>query len=145
MKKFVFKFEPIIRIKEVLEKKIMKEISLIEKEIEQSISKEKLLVKKKSDLFDSINCGQIKIYEYKSAKSHIKTIEKEIFNYERKIEELKNRKELKREELIQKKKELKIFETLKENKKEEFLFESNREELKRLNEIAINNYIRKEL
>ncbi len=144
MKKFVFEFDSVIRIKEVLEKKVMKEISLIDKEIVQSVQKQKSLVEKKSELHRNINSGSIKVYEYRSAKSHIKILEKEVINYEKKIEELKNRKEQKRIELVQKKKELKIFETLKENKKEEFLFDYNREELKQLNELAINNFIRKE-
>ncbi|MEW6193524.1 MAG: flagellar export protein FliJ [Bacteroidota bacterium] len=144
MKKFVFEFDSVIRIKEVFEKKVMKEISLIDKEIEQSVQKQKSLNEKKSELHKNINSGNIKVYEYRSAKSHIRILEKEVINYEKKIEELKSRKEQKRLELVQKKKELKIFETLKENKKEEFLFDYNREELKQLNELAINNFIRKE-
>lgn len=132
-----------IRVKEVLEKKVLKEISLIEKEIENSLSKKSSLIDKKRILYDSITCGQIKVFEFKSAKVHIKSIEKDIHNFEKKIKELENRKELKKNELIQRKKELKIFETLKENKLEEFLFENNREELKVMNEIAINNFVRK--
>lgn len=143
MSKFIFKFDQIIRIKEVLEKKILKEISLIEREIQNSVIRKNLLTDKKRNLFESITSGQIRIIEFKSGIAHIKTIEKEISNIEKKIKELEHRKDQKQSELIQKKKELKTFETLKENKLEEFLFESNREELKQMNEIAISNFIRK--
>lgn len=143
MSKFFFKFDPIIRVKEILGKKVLKEISLIEKEIENSHLKKNSLINKKSVLFDSITSGQIKVFEFKSAKIHIKSIEKEIHNIEKKIIDLESRKELKKTELIQKKKELKIFETLKENKLEEFLFENSREDLKIMNEIAINKFVRK--
>lgn len=144
MAKFSFKFDHIIRIKEVLEKKILKEISLIDREIENSEAKKKALLDKKSELFETITSGQIKVYEFKSARMHIRNLEKDVHNIEKKILELKQRREQKHAELIQKKKELRIFETLKENKQEEFFFENNREELKQMDEIAISNFIRKE-
>lgn len=143
MSKFIFKFDQIIRIKEVLEKKILKEISLIDREIKNSINRKNSLIDKKKNLYESITSGQIRIYEFKSASAHIKTIENDISNIDKKIMELEHRKAQKQSELIQKKKELKTFETLKENKMEEFLFDSNREELKQMNEIAISNFIRK--
>ncbi|MDQ7817307.1 MAG: flagellar FliJ family protein [Melioribacteraceae bacterium] len=143
MSKFIFKFDSIIRVKEVLEKKVLKEISLIEKEIENAHFKKNSLINKKRALFDSITSGHIKVFEFKSAKIHIKSIEKDIHNIEKKIKELENRKEQKKGELIQRKKELKIFETLKENKLEEFIFENSKEDLKIMNEIAINNFVRK--
>lgn len=144
MAKFNFKFDNIIRIKEVLEKKIMKELALIDREIENSNAKKQSLLNKKKELFESITSGQIKVYEFKSARMHIRLVEKNIHNIEKKIKELDHRRELKHCELIQKKKELKIFETLKENKQEEFFFENNREDLKQMNEIGISNFIRKE-
>jgi flagellar FliJ protein len=122
----------------------LKEISLIDREIENSEAKKKTLLDKKSMLFETITSGQIKVYEFKSARMHIRNLEKDVHNIEKKIIELKQRREQKHTELIQKKKELKIFETLKENKQEEFFFENNREELKQMDEIAISNFIRKE-
>lgn len=144
MAKFNFKFDNIIRIKEVLEKKIMKELSLIDREIENSNVKKKLLFDKKKELYENITSGQIKVYEFKSGRMHIRLVERDIHNIEKKIKELEQRREQKQLELIQKKKELKIFETLKENKQEEFFFENNREELKQMNEIGISNFIRKD-
>jgi flagellar FliJ protein len=142
--KFNFKFDHIIRIKKVLEKKILKEIFLIDREIENSKTKQNALLNKKRELFDTITSGQIKIYEVKCARMYIRNLEKDLHNLQKKILELEHRKEKKQFELIQKKKELRTFETLKENKLEEFFFENNREELKQMNEMAISNFIRKE-
>ncbi len=144
MSKFVYKFEPIIRIKEVLEKKIAKEIALVEKEIEQTLIKKNSLIELRKTVHNKINSGQIKISEYKSSYAHLRNIEKEIHNIEKKITELKFRKEAKMEELLQRKKEKKVFERLKEIKLEEYYIDNNREEMKQLNEVAISNYIRSE-
>jgi flagellar export protein FliJ len=141
--KFNFKFDHIIRIKKVLEKKILKEIFLIDREIENSKTKQNALLNKKRELFDTITSGQIKIYEVKCARMYIRNLEKDVHYLQKKIMELEHRKEKKQFELIQKKKELRTFETLKENKLEEFFFENNREELKQMNEMAISNFIRK--
>ncbi|MEW6507413.1 MAG: flagellar FliJ family protein [Bacteroidota bacterium] len=143
MAKFNFKFDHIIRIKKVLEKKILKEIFLIDREIENSKTKQNALLNKKRELFDTITSGQIKIYEVKCARMYIRNLEKDVHYLQKKIMELEHRKEKKQFELIQKKKELRTFETLKENKLEEFFFENNREELKQMNEMAISNFIRK--
>lgn len=145
MAKFIYKFDSIIRIKEVLEKKVLKEISLLEKEIEYTNMKITALIEHKSELHNKINAGLIKAYEYKSGKAHFKSIEREIYNLEKKSGELKQRKQNKLNELIQRKKEKKIFETLKEKKLEEFNIDYNRAEMKDLNEIAISNFVRKEL
>ncbi|MEJ5350768.1 MAG: flagellar export protein FliJ [Melioribacteraceae bacterium] len=144
MSKFVYKYESILRIKEVLEKKILKEISEIEKEIERLETEKKKLITKRKVLGDKINSGKIKAIDYKSAKSLCKTLEKDISNLSRRIEDWKTKRQLKLDELLERKKEKKILEALKEKQYEEFLFESNREELKQLNEIAINNFNRKE-
>jgi len=144
MAKFVYKYESILRIKEVLEKKILKEISEIEKEIEKLEEEKKKLITKRKILGDKISSGKIKAIDYKSAKSLCKTLEKDISNLGRRIEDWKTKKSQKLNELLERKKEKKILEALKEKQYEDFLFESNREELKQLNEIAINNFNRKE-
>lgn len=142
MSKFVYKFDTIIRVKEILEKKILKEIADIEKEIEKLEKNKNLIIMKRKKLADSISSGIIKANDYKSAKSLYRTMGKEIISIEKKIEDWQNKKKLKMEELKERKKEKHIFETLKEKQYEEFIIESNREELKQFNEIAINNFNR---
>lgn len=144
MSKFVYKYDTILRVKEILEKKILKEISEIEREIEKLEKEKILLVTKRKNLADKISIGKIKVNDYKSAKAAIKTIERLIVSIEKKIEEWKEKKQKKLDELLEKKKERKIFETLKEKMYEDYLIEDNRNDLKQLNEIAINNFNRKE-
>lgn len=144
MSKFVYKFDSIIRVKEILEKKILKEISDIEKEIEKLEKNKNLLIMKRKKLSDSISSGLINANDYKSAKTLHRSMGKEIISVEKKIEDWKNKKNMKIDELKERKKEKRVFETLKEHQYEEFVIESNREELKRLNEVAINNFNRKE-
>jgi flagellar biosynthesis chaperone FliJ len=45
-------------------------------------------------------------------------------------------------ELVEKKKERKVFETLKDSQLQEYLIDERRNELKELNEIAIRNFNR---
>lgn len=144
MSKFIYKFEPVIRVKEVFEKKISKEIALIEKEIEQTIIKKNNIIGNMKELHLKINSGHIKVAEYKSSYAHLRNMEKEVNNLEKKIIELKQRKEVKLEELLQRKKEKKVFEKLKEIKLEEYSIDNNREDMVQLNEVAINNFIRRD-
>ncbi|MBI1938184.1 MAG: flagellar FliJ family protein [Ignavibacteriales bacterium] len=140
MQKFKFKYDAVIRVKEILEKKVLKEISLLDTAIEKLNDHKKSLEEKRKQLGVNAHGVKIKVLEYKSIKTLITSLEKEIFAIEKKIEDLKLKKEEKKQELYARKKEVKILETLKENQYQEFLSNSNREELKQLNEIAINNF-----
>ncbi len=144
MQKFEFKYDTILKIKEIFEKKILKEISDLEKEIDKLNNYKHKISDKKKKLAQKITQGKIKIIDYKSAKSLCKTLEKEISNIQKKIDELILLRRRKFDELLEKKKEKKIFETLKDRQYEEYLIETNRKDIKHLNEIAINNYNRKE-
>ena len=140
MQKFKFKYDAVIRVKEILEKKVLKEISLLDTAIEKLNDRKKSLEEKRKQLGVNAHGVKIKVLEYKSIKTLITSLEKEISAIEKKIEDLKLKKEEKKQELYARKKEVKILETLKENQYQEFLSNSNREELKQLNEIAINNF-----
>ncbi|MGK9477053.1 flagellar export protein FliJ [Melioribacter sp. OK-6-Me] len=140
---FKYKFEAILRIKNILEKKVLKEIASIELEINRAEDYKKNLIQKLKNLNESILKGKIKALEYQSLKAHCKQIEKDIENTERSIFDLNNKKKLKYEELKERTKERRIIEKLKEKKFEEFMMETNRKELKYLDEIAIYNFNRK--
>ncbi|AFN75363.1 flagellar export protein FliJ [Melioribacter roseus P3M-2] len=143
MSEFKYKFESILRIKNILEKKVLKEIAEINFEINKAEELKKNLIKKLKDLNETASKGKIKALEYKSVKAHCNLIEKEIEEAERKILDLMNKKKMKQEELKERTKERRILEKLKEKKYEEYIVESNRTELKQLDEIAINNFNRK--
>jgi flagellar FliJ protein len=143
MSEFKYKFESILHIKNILEKKVLKEIAEIDFEINKAEELKKKLAKKLKDLNEAASKGKIKALEYKSVKAHCNLIEKEIEEAECKILVLMNKKKMKQEELKERTKERRILEKLKEKKYEEYIVESNRTELKQLDEIAINNFNRK--
>lgn len=140
MQRFRFKYDTVIRVKEILEKKVLKEISLLETAIEKLHDHKKSLEEKRKQLDINAHCVKIKALEYKSIKTLMNSLEKEISSIEKKIGDLKLKREEKKQELYARKKEVKILETLKENQYQEFISDSNREELKQLNEIAISNF-----
>ncbi|MCK9281809.1 MAG: flagellar export protein FliJ [Melioribacteraceae bacterium] len=144
MGKFKFQFDSIVRVKEIFEKNIMKDISIIEKEIYSVDSKIEILKRNIKSLENEIGMGKISALNYRSSKIYIKQLEGQIDSFVKVIIDLKSKKEKKFVELREKKKEIQILETLKENKKQEFMVESNREELMQLNDIAITNFVRKE-
>ncbi|MFA7288889.1 MAG: flagellar export protein FliJ [Melioribacteraceae bacterium] len=144
MGKFKFKFDPIVRVKEIFEKNIMKDISIIEKEIYTVDRKIEDLKRNIKSLENEIGTGKISAINYKSSKLYVKQLEGQIDSFVKIIVDLKSKREIKFVELREKKKEIQILETLKENKKQEFMIDANREELKQLNEIAITNFVRKE-
>ncbi|MDX9925143.1 MAG: flagellar export protein FliJ [Ignavibacteriaceae bacterium] len=144
MGKFKFQFDSIVRVKEIFEKNIMKDISVLEKEIYAANKKIDDLKRNIKSLENEIGAGKISALNYKSSKNYIHQLEVQMESFVKLIIELKAKREKKFEELRERKKEIQILETLKENKKQEYIVDSNREELKQLNEIAISNFVRKE-
>lgn len=140
MGKFIYRFESIMNVKEILEKKIQEEISLINKEINELRNQLAAIIEERKRAQQKMIEQSLKAAEFQSAKMYDSLLEKKTLSIERKINQLLKKKEEKQKELIERKKEHKVFETLKENQREEFLLEEKRNELKELNEIALRNY-----
>lgn len=140
MAKYKFKFESILRVKEVLEKKIKEEISRIYSEIEIFKAEQKKIVAEKSKVEEKLAIQTSKVSEYKSMKMYLEHLNDEYKVYQHKIDECLVLLGKKQTELIEKKKEIKGFEILKENDFQNFQIEERRSELKVLNEIAIRNF-----
>lgn len=140
MGKFQYRYDTIIRVKEIQEKRIQEEIALIEKEIKDlkyqiSVhSEERLKVQR------SMVERPLKAAEFHSAKLYDSILERQINIILKKIELNQLKKEEKNSELIERRKEQKVFETLRENKLNEFIIEETRNEMKEINEIAIRKY-----
>lgn len=142
MSKFVYKFQSIQKVKESLQKKVQKEMALLDLEIEKlenefnTVSNEEVESKKKI-LNKDVLVGEIKFrknYELCLDRKKITILEK--------INKLNKKKEIKRLELIQKSKEHKIFDLLEEIYHENFKKEENRTELKFIDELATQKFIR---
>lgn len=140
MSKFKFRFESVLNVKDILEKKIQEEIYLIEKEIQEYKDKRQIIMDEREKTRKDMTSAALKASSYQSSKIYDANLEKVIQSLERKIVQLYEKKKEKMNELVERKKEHKIFELLKENDNQNFIIEENRSELKELNEIAIRNY-----
>ena len=142
MPKFIYKFHSIQKVKESLQKKVQKEIALLDLEIEKlenefnTVSNEEI-ESKRNFLKRDVLVGEIKFRKnYELCLDRKKSI---ILG---KIEKLNKKKEVKVVELIQKSKEHKIFDSLEEVYEENFKKEENRSELKFIDELATQKFIR---
>ncbi|MCX7875651.1 MAG: flagellar export protein FliJ [Melioribacteraceae bacterium] len=140
MAKYKFKFEPILRVKEILEKKTKEEISKINLEIEELKKQKEYLIQERKKLQNKMTEQMLKVSDYQSIKMYDSHLEEELIFIENNIVDAFKRLDKKQKELIERKKEVKSFEILKENDKENFMIEDRRNELKNLNEIALRNY-----
>lgn len=140
MGKFKFRFDSIINVKEILEKKIQEEIYLIDREINETQNQLTMVIEERLKAQQKMMEKMQKVAEFQSSKMYDALLEKQIIFLKHQIEKLNEKKELKYVELVERKKEHKILDTLKENQRQEFMIEERRAELKELNEIAIRNY-----
>ena len=143
MAKFKYKFKSIKEIKERLEKKTQKELSIIDLEIAKNKEKitelNKLVKEGKIKMLnqDSIKVSELHFYsKYESyLLSQIELLQKHI--QEKKIE-----RQNKLNELVQKSKETKTFEKLEEKHFTEFVKEQDKIEQNELDEIAVQKFIK---
>jgi flagellar export protein FliJ len=142
MNNFKFKFEPVKKVKEALEKKTQKEIAVLNMEISFKNDEINNIVerKRKNKLMDIVT---ISVGDLKFNREYQKQLDMEIEENLKMIEELNNKKNKKTDELVNRAKEKKIFTILEENHKNIFNLEANYMEIKTINEIAIQKFIRK--
>jgi flagellar export protein FliJ len=142
MAKFNYKYESIKRIKETLQKKVQKEVSAIDLDIEkcyEEIDKtNEEINKSRIDLTNK----KITARDLQFLKNYIQELVDKIGQIELEIEDLKIKRQEKLEELIKKSKEAKIFNTLEEIHHENFNLEEKRKEMIDLDEIATQKFTR---
>jgi flagellar export protein FliJ len=141
MAKFKFKYEHVKNAKEQLEKEVKKELAVINNQIDECISKQKSIA-------EEIELKKLKFK--KNAKLHQLQFQKRyeanmaamIDDLTEKIKLLKAQRQDKLTELIKRSKELKIFHSLKEKHEQKFIEEQNKIDMKGIDEIATQNYLR---
>lgn len=145
MAKFAYKFEMIKRVKENLEKKVQKELALIDMEIDnlnkslRQVSEEKIKSKKEFEKRKNLKAADLQFHDQEEYLLDLKA--KEILN---EVVELEQKKKIKIEELEQKTKEHKMLELLEEKHYEDFVYDQNHIEQKELDEIATKKFVREE-
>lgn len=143
MAKFNYRFETIKQIKKRYEKKVQKEVAVIDIEVKK---KEAQII----EIIEKLKSEREKIFEKGSKKAsdlHFYSMyENYLLNEKDKVKqelEIKRReKKIKLKELEEKTKETKIFEKLEEKHFEEFKFEQNKIEQLELDEIAVKKFIK---
>lgn len=141
MSKFIYKFEAVRNVKEKLEKKVQKELSLIELQIDDCKKDFDALVEEELQNKSSSK-KRTKVSEINFHKGYELYMEKRKKMVLHKIDELNKQKQKKLSELLQKSKEHKIFNSLEEKHKEIFQQEENKNDLSKTDEIAIQRFVR---
>jgi len=140
MAKYMFKFQSIKNVKEMLEKKIQEEISRINKQIENFRFELKHLTNEKKRVSIQTTEKSTIVSDYQSMKMYSSHLQQQMEAIERKIEVSLKKREEKQKELVERKKEIKSLEIIKENDYLNFLSEERKNELKALNEVALRNF-----
>lgn len=143
MGRFNFKFENIKSIKESLEKKTEKELSIIDLEINRKETEIKemfeLKLRRKRDL---LNNNRIKGSELHFHSTYEKILDRRIEEFHRELSLLKEKRGKKVSELKEKSKEVKMFELLKEKHKQDFMADERKLEQKEFDDIATKRFAR---
>ncbi len=129
-----------MKVKLMYEKKIQEEISRINKEIEDLRFEMKHLVNENKRVSLQTTEKTVKAADFQSMKMYSAHLQYQIEVLERKIGACSKRKEEKHKELVERKKEIKSLEIIKENDYQNYLIEERGTELKALNEVALRNY-----
>jgi len=137
MKKFNYKFESILNVKESFKKQAMKEVAEVGKQIEEKITTKDRLISELKECKQSSTKTSMKISELQFIESHVYFLTKKIQFIDSELARLKLVLKMKQDKLIEKTKESKIFHKLKESKLLKYKREENKEELQMLDELAI--------
>jgi flagellar export protein FliJ len=142
MKKFNYQFDSVLKVKESFKKEAMKEVAVVGKEIEETTAKKEELILELKDCKQNSRKTSMKIAEIQFIESHMYLIEKKIQFIEDELSRLKLLQKMKQNELIEKTKESKIFHKLKESKMLLHKQDENKEEMKMIDELAIQKMSR---
>ena len=142
MSKFRFKFENVKKVKEALETKTKKEIAQIDIEIEEDNNQKQKLIDEKKNALNKISRVSVKASELRFCKNYESLTEKKIQKIDEHMHKLGIRREIKIEELVEKKRETKILSKLEENMLDDFNKEQNKLDIKKFDEIATQKFVR---
>lgn len=146
MAAFHFKYNSIHQVKEKQEKLIQKELSQIEKNIQNiQLEIDKTIQAKKALSLNFKLKNSFPVNELKFKLFQENYYEEQIHQLKIKIEKEEKNKTEKLNQLVQKNKEIKIFDSLKEKYNQDFNNEQNKIEQKETDELANQKFIRKKI
>ncbi|MBI9073635.1 MAG: flagellar FliJ family protein [Melioribacteraceae bacterium] len=137
MAKFKYKYESLKRIKEALEKKVQREINVIDIDIRRCENEVVGMNGKKTEQKEKMYAKKnLKNSELQFLNNFMNYMDGQIRQKKEEITRLNRSREHKLLELIEKSKELKVFSVLEEKHLEQFTYEQNKIEQNELDEIA---------
>ncbi len=142
MAKFVYKFEAIKKTKEALEKKAQKEVAVIDIEIAKLTEECKQVEEEETNSKKSWLKRDISVAEIKFKKNYELFLNRKKSAVLIQIQKMNEKKDIKLKELIQKSKEHKIFDSLEETYLENFKDEQNHLDIKFIDELATQKFVR---
>lgn len=143
MPKFKFKFETISKIKDRMRVKVQKEIAEFNLKIEQ---KRILIEETKNEILENkkmFSSGSHKVSEIHYYERHDIHLRSKLKKFEVELRSLEYHKRIKMEDLVEKTKELKMFELLEEKHYTNYLLDQSKSENSMLDELAIQKIGRK--
>jgi flagellar export protein FliJ len=144
MAKFNYKFAGIQKIKESIEKKAQKELSIIDLAIDKK-QKQIIELQNEAELHrNESRKKNIKVSELKFHQGFQHQIKLKIEAINKELQTLNVERNHKLEELVIKSKEHKVFDKLEEKHKESFYFDQNKVESINIDEIAIQSFARRD-
>lgn len=144
MAKFHYKFRSVEKVKESFERIAQKELAEAEIAIERKqdeIHSARLMKLEAMSGFPDV-VGRIPVLFIRQSAKLVEYYDALIASLENELTELKKKRDLKQEELVQKMKERKIFGALKEKHKEDFFIEEGKTFQKDMDEIGLNIFRR---
>jgi len=144
MAKFIYKFEPIQKVKGALEKKAQKEVSIIDLEIDIKKNEYKKIINEENESRNKFKKKAVSVGELKFIKGYELCLKKKRADILKDINELNTKREIKMKELVQKTKEHKIFNKLEEKYSEVFQQVQNKLELGFIDELATQKFVRRD-
>ncbi len=147
MKKFKFSLEKVLEIKEIEEKLIQKNLLLVQNQITETEKKITSINEKISDERKNVTSLSLKVSNSVEIMLHYRFIEcldKEKDSFKEELCSLRLNEMKIKDQLLNKSKEKKALERLKEIKYEEFKKEYNKEQQIFIDEISIQNHRLKE-
>ena len=144
MKKFTYKFETIKKLKKTLEKQAQKEVAEIDLEIEKWVEKRNRIAEEARIAREEFLNDVVTVSDVAFKKSHQLVLKRMIEDTDAKINALKKVREKKMDQLVERTKEHKIFETLKDKHYEKHIKEQNKIEMSQIDEYATQKFVRSE-
>jgi flagellar FliJ protein len=143
MAKFKYRFETIKEIKERLEKKVQKELAVIDLDIANRRDEILELSKKlKDQKHKKLEQKSKKILDYHFDEKYESYLAEQISLIQKYIADRRIERNDKLKELVQKSKETKTFEKLKENHLSDFIKSQEKLDQKEMDEFAVNEYLK---